>query len=192
VVLFLAGSLTETQAASVGFVPAENVLNIADEIDLSIVGSAFLDEAGERLAGGTIDFSYDPGVIEIMGVTVNETLFAFDPQPGTDDDGDGIWGTLGFDRDLFATAASGNFTIATITIRAIGPGVSDFTILNTSFFGSDESPGNVFGQELFPAITTARITVVPIPAAVWLFISGFLGLSALGQTRAPNAVRFSR
>jgi len=173
--------MAETQGAIIGFEPANNTLNLADENDLSIVGSAFSDEAGERLAGGMIDFSYDPSIVEIISVRVNEILFAFDPQPGNDDDRDGIWGTIGFDRDLFDPAASGDFTIASMTIRTISPGASDFAILNTSFFGSDELPNSMFGQELLPTTTTANVTtVVPIPAVIWLFISafGFVGLAA--------------
>jgi hypothetical protein len=131
-----------------------------------------------------IDFSYDLSVVDVISVTVNDALFAFDPQSGADGDRDGTWSTISFDRDVVSPAADGNFAIATIALRAISSGEVDFAILDGSFFASDSLPGNVFGQELYPEYRVGSVTVVPIPASMWLFAGGLLGLFRMIKHRS--------
>lgn len=57
-------------------------------------------------------------------------------------------------------------------------------------FSGPLGPGTytVWFQEVSaPVDYTFNLQVVPIPAAIWLMLSGLLGLAALGKSRAPKA-----
>lgn len=76
----------------------------------------------------------------------------------------------------------GNFKLASVTFLADAMGTSNLTFLaNTVLVDTNFStfkPGF--------AITAAAITVVPIPAAVWLLGSGLVGLLGFGRLRRKS------
>ena len=158
-------------AATVGFSPDPKVVGLSETFDVDIVGTDFI----APLAGGTFDLGFDSAKLQINSVTINTAIYDFFPDGG-ELLSPGLWGTVGF--DTFFTAPTGNMTIATINLTALMEGSSQLVILNSAFFddGTDQ---------LNPTLLPGTVSSVPVPAAVWLFGSGLLGL--LGIARRKKA-----
>ena len=74
--------------------------------------------------------------------------------------------------DVFVNEpAVGDFTIATINLTGLGAGTPGLVILNSQFFSTTE----LLDPTLLPG--------VPVPAAVWLFGSGLLGLVGVARRK---------
>jgi len=164
-------SLQNAWAATVGFSDPGSLIpkalfssSVGSTFDIDIVGTDFAE-----LAGGVIDLGFDPGVIQINTVNVNDTLFAFIPDGGAQG-APGSWLGIGFDVDVIVDdpIATGAFSIATINLTLLTGGGSALSILGTSEFFSTT-------VELFPATADATVSAVPVPPAIWLMASG-LGL----------------
>jgi hypothetical protein len=165
----LFGSGGVALAATVDFDPNPKDVAPGVPFDLDIVGTDFI----AALAGGTFDLGFDSTKLQINSVTVNRATYDFEP-----DDGvlisPGLWGTVGF--DTFATAPTGNMTIATINLTALMEGSSELVILNSAFFDDGI-------DQLFPTLQPGVVNAVPVPAAVWLFGSGLLGLVGVARRK---------
>ena len=175
VALFL-GSAGGGWAATVGFDPSVKNVALHDSFTVDIVGSEFTE-----LAGGTINLGFSSAFLRIDSVDINTTLFDFEPDGGGPANGD-TWPGIAF--DTFANSpAVGDFTIATVHLTALAlTTAGDQPVLSilasSQFFSSTE--------ELFPTLGApgdGTVNVVPVPAAVWLFGSGLLGVAGVARRR---------
>jgi hypothetical protein len=71
----------------------------------------------------------------------------------------------------------GSFQLFTLTFMTLGTGTSPIGI---SVFDLGDSIGDPLAVG---AINTGSVTVVPVPAAVWLFASGLLGLIGIAKRK---------
>jgi hypothetical protein len=166
----LFGSGGVALAATVDFDPNPIFVASGETFDLDIIGTDFFTS----LAGGTFDLGFDSAKLQINSVTINTATYDFLPDGG----GllsPGLWGTVGF--DTFATAPVGNMTIATVNLTALMIGSSEVVILNSEFF--DDGTIGLLNPTLQPGVVNA----VPVPAAVWLFGSGLLGLVGVARRK---------
>lgn len=172
-------SLQNVWAATVGFSDSGNLIpktlfssSVGSTFDIDIIGTDFTE-----LAGGIIDFGFDPGVIQINSVNVNDTLFAFIPDGGAPG-APGSWLGIGFDVDVIVDdpIASGAFSIATINLTLLTGGSSALSVLGTSEFFSTT-------VEIFPTTADATISAVPLPPAILLMASGLGLLLHIGRKR---------
>jgi len=154
-------------AATVGFNPDPAIVNPGDTIDVAIVGIDFTE-----LSGGTFDIGFDSAHLQINSVSI-DPYFDFLPEGGGPASGD-VWPGVGFDVFVNAPAA-GDFTIATINLTALVAGTSDLVILNSQFFSTT--------AQLDPTLLSGTVNSVPVPAAVWLFASGLLGLVGVARRK---------
>ena len=156
-------------ADTVSFNPSTSDVGIGDTFAVNIVGNSFTE-----LAGGTIDLGFDSSLLTIDSVTVNSTLFDFLPDGGGPAMGD-TWPNIGFDT-FVDDPASGNFTIATITLTSKSSGAARLSILGSSQFFSATA-------QLSPALVdgTVNVSAVPLPAVAWLFGSGLMGLLGISR-----------
>jgi hypothetical protein len=168
----LFGSGGAVLADTVGFnpdpspVPPDEIF-VGDTFSVDIVGD-FTD-----LAGGVIDLGFDSAALRIDSVSI-DPYWDFLPDPGGPAAGD-VWSGIGFDT-FFNDPAVGTFTIATISLTALAAGGSSLWILDTSeYFSATE--------QLFPILGHATVNEVPVPAAVWLFGSGLLGLIGIARRK---------
>ena len=167
VALFFSSGLA--LADTVGFNPSPSIVAPSETFNVDIVGIGFTE-----LSGGVIDLGFDSTNVQINSVTI-DPFFDFLPDGGGPAVGD-IWSGIAF--DVFANApATGDFTIATINLTAIGSAASSLTILPTSAFFSTTA-------QLAPILTDGSISAVPVPAAVWLFGSGLLGLIGIARRKS--------
>lgn len=172
----LLGSGGVALADTVDFNPGTSDVKVGDTIFVDIVG----DFTEPGLAGGNIDLGFNNEILTIDSVEVNSTLFAFDPDGGGPAIGN-VWPDIFFDVDTIINEdppATGTFTIATITLTAIAEGTSSLMILGGSNFFSTTA---ALSPTLFDG--TVNVSAVPIPAAVWLFGSGLLGLVGLARRK---------
>lgn len=150
-------------AAIVAIEPLSKQALVGDEFELQIVGKQF-----PELRGGQIDLKIDSRIIQIKEVQI-DPIFDFQPESGSFE-ALNQWKGIKFDLFINTLPASGNFTIATLTLEALAPGLSTVTFLDSSsFFGET--------RELFPQRMDSQVTVsaVPLPAAWLLLLSGVLG-----------------
>jgi hypothetical protein len=158
-------------ASTVGFNPSRIDVLPGDTITVDIVGIDFIDP----LAGGTFDLGFDSAHLQINSVTINTTTYEFLPDGG----GllsPGVWGTVGF--DTFGVAPTGDITIALLNLTVLSAGTSNVIIQSSAFFDD-------VATQLDPTLTPLVVGSVPVPAAVWLFGSGLLGL--IGVARRKTA-----
>jgi hypothetical protein len=157
----------------VGFNPDPKNVMVGDTFTVDIVGSNF-----KELAGGTIDLGFDSALLTILSVAVNSSVFDFAPDGGSPAIGN-RWKGIGFDTFVH-DPATGTVTIATITLKADAEGISSLMIKWSSKFFSAT-------KQIYPALLVGTVNtssgVVPVPAAVWLFGSGLLGLIGIARRK---------
>jgi len=156
--------MVNANATVVAFDPSAVTVNKLDEFTINIVGIDFAELAG----GDSIGFEFDGSIIEVIGVTV-DSHFDFDPISGSRSSIN-KWEGIAF--DIFVNdPATADFTIATVTLKALETGISTLTLLDTANYFSTTAL-------LSPTIGTAQITVnaVPLPSAIFLLGSGVIGL----------------
>ena len=155
------------QAATVGFSPDPANVNVGETFTVDIVGIGFTE-----LSGGTFDIGFDSTHLLFNSVSI-DPYFDFLPEPGGPAAGD-VWPGVGF--DVFANApAVGDFVIATISLTVLRNGTSHLDILNSESFSTTELLNPMFRQGI--------VTTIPVPAAVWLFGSGLLGLFGVARRK---------
>lgn len=139
--------------------------------------------------GGAFDVFYDANVLAYVSFEFNATFLATVADPdfaimpdNCFSDGSAISGCSVGDAELNGIGfghfdgLSGQHTIGTLTFTALQIGVAAITMANNDspwegFFSADDA------TELLVLYGPAKVHVVPVPAAVWLMISG-LGLLA--------------
>lgn len=173
--VFTCGLSAGAHAALISLSPSLNSVDDGDTFILELIGTGFND--GD-LDGGGVSISYDSSVINLNSVTVDTGTWEFFSTSGTIDNGTGNVDGITFNSFQSRT---GDLLFATLEFTAVGSGASAL--------GLSEFSGNPFssGGSAYPNITldqSALVTVqsVPVPAAVWLFISG-LGLLVTTQRR---------
>ena len=169
------------QSASVFISPANSIVNLSDG---TATLELFMDFSGNPTIGGGVDFA----------VTGAGTLTEFTPSEWFNTVPDEFFSGFRFDRppadgdlevhfgSFFGLSGLNKVGDLTISLQSIGD-ISVAISIN-SFFG-DFFPTTGL-DPLQVDLIGANLTVVPVPAAVWLFLSG-LGLLAGFRRRAQAA-----
>jgi hypothetical protein len=171
------------QAATITVSPFSPTVNIGDVFNISIIGTEFTVGSGGTIGGG-FSLAWDPNILTLQGFVLTfpgDQLFG---QPGIVDLAAGTWTNA--DVTSFNGTTLADFEIATVTFQAINIGVSptDVTIglfddgINERLWA--DSDGLI---DVNPTFIGGSVTVVPVPAAVWLFGSGILGLIGVARRR---------
>ncbi len=165
-----------TIAATVSITPEVSQYGINDTVTLSIDGSDFT----QSVDGAGITVSWDPSILTYTGTSIDnppwDTSSYIDTSAAS-----GI-----LDR-IFVGSSSGagtDFALADITFTPLALGTTE-VLIGTSGGGCVPGACGVFSVhgELLTNYTQAEVNVVPIPAAIWLFGSGLLGLLGIGHHR---------
>jgi len=164
-------------AATISWGTMSNPVSAGDAFTLDIIGTDFFT----NVDGGGVEISFDAAVLSVLSVTIDETVWDFDVgvRPGTINN---VSGTIeGIMVNAFS-AVTGDFTVASIEFQVLKEGSS---LLSITEFGLNPfaSAGSVINPQF--SSTTFETTVVPVPAAVWLFGSGLIGL--IGFARRKKA-----
>lgn len=140
-----------------------------DIFSLEIIGTGFVD----IVDGGGVNLSFDPSVLNVLSVTIDDLVWDFATSTGTIDN---VGGTVdGIAVNAFSSV-TGDFTVASIQFQAIGTGGSSSILGLTEYALNPWASG---GSQITPlsfAGGNVNISAVPVPAAVWLFGSGLITL----------------
>ncbi len=127
------------------------------------------------LTGGSVSVAWDPGVLSLDGVVVNSAISDAGFSDGIINQASGSVDDIRF--ATFGDNADKNFTIATLSFTAVGAGVSDL-VLTDPLAIVYEWYSLVDLDDVTPIYTAGTATVVPIPAAGYLMLSGLLLLAS--------------
>ncbi len=166
----------------------------SDMIELQVL----MDFSDDATLGGGFDIIFDPGLVSYVSES-----YITDPALGSDADFTRDDNPLVTDirnrveilPDRLAGAAFGNFgglsgpaVVASLFFIADAGGDAVFSLGDST----SASVGGFFSAvtfaEQFPVFTgtTVNISAVPVPAAVWLFGSGLVGLVGIARRRAAT------
>ena len=181
--LLMAGSVN---AARVDILPVNTP--VGDPITLTVTGSEF---PLNGVTAGSVAVNWDPAVLS-LNTTVADAI------------GDGA--TTGFTDVLQFTATSGQLLFAAavnLLLPPVAVGGGSFDFLHLSFNALVGTETNISigvnaiggpwqdgaGSDITAVTYTgATIGAVPVPAAIWLFGSGLIGMIAISRRRKPQLV----
>jgi hypothetical protein len=171
---------TAVQAATITLNPMDSNQPNGASFDVKVVGLDFTDGT----IGGGFSLMWDPSILRLDNVNL---VFPGDKLFGQAGAVDNTAGTLlNADVTSFTGTNSASFDIAVLTFTALSPGLSALDI-SVGLFGngSDRLWADASGfVDTMPDFKDGSVTVVPVPAAVWLFGSGLLGLIGVARRKA--------
>jgi hypothetical protein len=180
--LGLMATLQPARAATVDLAwsPADSSVGSGSTFDLQILGS-YLGPA--TLAGGALDLQFDRTVLNVVSVLVNPAVGDFVTSAGVIDNAAGRVDSIAF-ASFFGV--SGSFTLATVKFQAVGPGSSALLLSDANDavypwtnYDLGVSPA---GDTVTPQFSAASVTVVPVPAGIWLLATGVMGIGIRGAS----------
>jgi hypothetical protein len=204
-VVFLTGLVAfHAQAASISYyldqsndlpdgvnyaqVTISDSITVIGDIDfqVEVLSSAFT-VSGNNFGMQSFSFNYEPGLsIEAANIIVN------DPDTWNVSSGKNAGG--GFGKYDFKLSGNGSSRTGLLTFSisgVAGDSIDSYAVLSslnpasTEFFAA-----HIAGFDLANCVTSAKFagsTVVPVPAAAWLFSSGLLGLVGVARRRSAKA-----
>lgn len=171
----------------------KSVVNRGDTVTASIVVSGLGGGAAPSIGGYDLELSYDPSLFSFNSATFGDPVLG--------NQLDLFFGSFNIADDGFNLANSVNlFEVSfddpldldmlqadTFTLVSV---LFDVGLLNTGvgIFGlSVNEVSDAFANSLaIDDLVDASVSVVPVPAAVWLFGSALLGLIGIGRRRAAR------
>ncbi len=169
--VFISGQLS---AATVTWGPATTTVGVNNVFTMDVVGVGFTS----NVDGGGINFSYNSSVLSVLSISIDEYVWDFGAgiSTGTIDN---VAGTVdGISVNAWSNV-TGDFSIASVTFQAINEGTTGLLLSEWGF-----NPWASGGSAINPDFVDGQvISTVPVPAAVWLFGSGLLGLLGLAKRK---------
>jgi len=181
--VFLLLVVGRVDAATVSFNNSLSSVNQGDTFSLTVQGSDFA-----TIAGGGLNLSFNSSVLQINSVTINQSVFEFYIGDGTEEGiVDNSFGQLLNTSFNSFFGASGSFDIMDIGFTAIGTGSSNLLLSESSIWVFADEFGGLYGDQVTfnPAtVNVSGVSAVPLPAAVWLFGSGLIGLAGVARRKS--------
>jgi len=162
--LFLSGYVSAATITTV----SSNV-NVNDVFSVDIIGTDFTG----NVDGGGINVSFDQNVLNVLSVSIDESVWNFGSTGIDTGFINNSTGTVdGIMVNTFADV-TGDFVIATIEFQAISGGDS-LLLLTELGINPWASSGSLINPDF--ATSSVNVSAVPVPAALWLFVTGLIGV----------------
>jgi len=144
--LLLGLTLTAQAEPAVGFSAANIQTQVGKTFTTEIVISGF-----PATEGGGISLTFDPGVLQVLSVTMNSAVWNFATQPGVIDNANGVITDLWFSS---FSGVTGDASVATVRFKALAQGSSTLAMaeLSTSPFASA-------GERVSPGFASSSVSV---------------------------------
>ena len=178
ITMFLSGHLS---AATITWEALTTNVSVNDIFTIDVVGTGFTSSVD----GGGVNVSFDQNVLNVLSVSINESVWDFGGFGINSGTIDNLNGTLdGIMVNTFADV-SGDFVVATIEMQAIAEGSS---LLSLSEYGLNPwaSGGSAINPDFLSASVDVSVIQTPVPAAVWLFGSGLIGLFGVAKRKVHS------
>ena len=181
-----------TQAATIWLEPVTQDITVGGVATLEL----YADGEGVAFLAGGLDVFYDETIVSYNDDFAFDAAFPTDPdfsRPGTSGDPDNCTtdpSALGCSGPGEINGiAFGNFNgiadtltlVGTLSFTGLNVGVSPITMATNDLPAGDWF--DVSGSLMDVVYGDAEINVVPVPAAVWLFGTGLLGLVGVARRR---------
>lgn len=155
-----------SQAATIGFNSENNFVNLGDVFSIDLMNDAF-----PVTQGGGVNLFYDETIVNVLSISIDSAVWNFVNDEGTINNSIGTVSDILVSSFNFSGDPSGNFIMASIEFQAVGFGISSLSMTESTI-----NPWASDGSEVNPDFLNGSVTVsaVPIPGALWLFVSGFL------------------
>ncbi len=179
--LLIAG---QVNAATISLTPSANIVNVGDTFTLTVAGSDFND----GVSAGGITLSWDTALVQLVSVAIDidTSLLA----NGWSTFAGAVVTASSVTVDAFTSSFAGlpgpTFDMFSLDFLALPPPSSGSIFIAAS---PAEGGASTFLDSGDPALfvnenyVSASVTVVPVPAAVWLFGSGLIGLVGIARRR---------
>ena len=169
----------QVNAASI-YTSVQGPYQIGDVFSVDIMGSGFTS----NVDGGGVNLSFDQSRLNVLSVSIDESVWNFGStgvSTGVIDNGAGL-----VDGIMVNTLAdvAGDFVIATIEFQAMDVGISSL-LLSDWGINPWASGGSLINPDYIAS--SVEVSAVPLPAAVWLFGSGLIGLAGVAKRRKLNS-----
>ncbi|BAZ94310.1 ornithine/acetylornithine aminotransferase [Thiohalobacter thiocyanaticus] len=177
----LAALFTATaNAASISLSPQTTQAAPGDSLSFDLL----IDFSGDPTFGGAIDFFFDNSLLSFQGFTTATTTLVLDPAYDRSPDpvSSGLEG-LAFGSDSGLEAG----IVGTLTFQALAAGDTALTMAVTTdpLKGGDFYSAVTYQQQAVTFLgSQVEVSAVPVPAAVWLFGSGLIGLAGIARRRS--------
>jgi hypothetical protein len=176
----LMAAVSNTQAASISLNPLTSQVQVGNSFSVELLMN-FSDEA---TLGGGLDVNYDSTYADFVSFTFNSSFLSMSdpymtcPGSGACPPVDQFNSVQNIAFGNFA-GIGGTFTIGTLVFTALNSGsISLATAATTGVAGPFVSAITYVPMDVtFNGASISAVSAVPVPAAVWLFISG-LGMFA--------------
>jgi hypothetical protein len=160
-------------AATITFDSPLTNVNTNDVFTINVIGNDFLS----NVDGGGVNLSFDSSVLSVLSVSINESVWdfgGFGISTGVIDNQNGSLN--GVMVNAFSDV-SGDFIVATIEMQAIAEGTSSL-LLTEYGLNPWASGGSLINPDFVDAsVNVSDVSVVPLPGAFWLLLSGSIGLA---------------
>ena len=179
--LAMAGANAET----ISLIPLDPTVNVGDTIDITVRGTGFID----GVSGGSVTMTWDATKLGLVSSVADITASASSNGFPFDLAASVVSGQLDATYGTFSPLPGPAFDFFTVQFVALPPpSVSDVSI-GLGLSGDWQNASDPFGIEGVNYVgTEVTVNVVPVPAAVWLFGSGLLGLVGIARRRNPQAL----
>lgn len=197
--LALLGLVNQAGAVSLSLQPGSQTARPSDTVSLDLVVDGLGDFAPDSLGDFDIDIGYDMSALSFLGYSLGSFLGDIGLGEAIDFSSGDLGGAINLaelsllDPDAISGPSflgpylddiqPGSFTLVTLdfSVDVLTPGSSTIVSIDTV-----NAMGDGFGLPLtVDATSDAVISAVPLPAGVWLFVSGLLGL--IGSARRKKA-----
>jgi len=157
------------------------------QVELNDIFTVDIDAQGftEAVDGWGMDVNWDTSFLTLESANVNTTLWSFTNSSG---DSSTVGSLLNIGGSQFG-AETGDFNLATLTFRAIGTGSTDIrlSITDDVLDAFRWSSGGFIALPNGTVNGTVEISSVPLPAGVWLMLTGLSTLLIGARRKSSNA-----
>ena len=174
---------SQANAATVSLTPSETNVSVNDAFTLTVQGSDFVTD----VSAGSISITWDASVASLTStaadISASAALNGFPIDFGTNTVTQGL---VEVTFSTFGTVAGPTFDFISLDFVAIPPPSTTALIIDAGFFG-DWQDGNGASVTVDYVGAQVNVSAVPVPAAVWLFGSGLIGLVGIARRRSPQS-----